>query len=212
MRAIIVGAAVFGALLAAGGAGAQDFASYRPKQSMYILNYEVSAPVGDFHDNFVSNTSWRGIGFEGRSFVKEKISVGLGFDFNRYDQTYSLITQTTGNGGTISGPVYRYADQFALKGLLHYYILDQGFAQPYVGVGLGGVWTYSYGQTADLAITDNGFDFIASPEVGVSLTAAKGASQVGLNVAFRYNYTTADFSKVNDAQNIQVVVGIFGAY
>jgi hypothetical protein len=209
---MIARAAVVGALLAAGVAGAQDFATYRPKQSMYILNYEVSAPVGDFHDNYISNTSWRGIGFEGRSWVAQKISVGIGFDFSRYDQTYSLVTAPVGNGGTLSGPVYRYADQFALKGLVHYYILDQGLLQPYLGVGLGGVWTYSYGQIADLANTDNGFDFVASPELGVTITAGKGASQVGLNVAVRYNYTTADFAKVNDAQAVQFVVGIFGAY
>jgi hypothetical protein len=209
---MIAGAAVVGALLAAGAAGAQDFASYRPKQSMYVLNYEVSLPVGTFNDNFISNTSWRGIGFEGRSFVREKISVGIGFDFNRYNQTYSLVTVPVGNGGTLSGPVYRYADQFALKGLVHYYLLTQGVAQPYVGVGLGGVWTYSYGQTADLASTNNGFDFVASPEVGVSLTAAKGASTAGLNVAVRYNYTTADFAKVNDLQALQFIVGVYGAY
>jgi hypothetical protein len=209
---MIARAAVVGALLAAGVAGAQDFATYRPRQSMYILNYEVSAPVGDFHDNYISNTSWRGIGFEGRSFVREKISVGIGFDFNRYSQTHSLLTQQTNSGGTISGPVYRYADQFAFKGLIHGYLRSGGAVRPYLGVGLGGVWTYSYSQVADLAIADDGFDFVVSPEIGLTLTAAKGASSAGLNVALRYNYTTADFAKVNDAQSLQVILGLFAGY
>jgi hypothetical protein len=52
-----------------------------------------------------------------------------------------------------------------------------------------------------------------SPEVGVALTAAKGASTAGLNLAVRYNYTTFDFS--DDVQNIQslgFVMGLFASF
>lgn len=211
MKTMIARAVVIGALLAAGSAGAQGFETYRPKKSMYILNYEISSTLGSFSDKFISSTSWRGFSFEGRSFVREKISVGLGFYFNRFEQTHSLLSLPVNNGGTLSGPVYRYADQLAFKGLLHYYLLD-GPLQPYVGVGLGGVWTYAYAQSADLARADDGFDFIVSPEVGLTFTAAHGASSLGLNLAVRYNYTTASFFGVSDAQSLAVAIGIFGGY
>jgi hypothetical protein len=214
MKTMIARAVVVGALLAAGSAHAQSqwYETYKPHQSLYLFNYEVSSAVGSFSDKFISETSWRGIGFEGRSMVRDNISIGLGFDFNRYSQTHSLLTQQTNSGGTISGPVYRYADQFAFKGLIHGYLRSGGAVRPYLGVGLGGVWTYSYSQVADLAIADDGFDFVVSPEIGLTLTAAKGASSAGLNVALRYNYTTADFAKVNDAQSLQVILGLFAGY
>ncbi len=212
MKTMIARVAVIGALLAAGTAHAQDFATYKPRQSMYILNYEVSSAVGSFSDKGIKDTSWRGIGFEGRSWLNDRFSVGFGFDFNRFSQTFSNLTTTTAGGGTLSGPVYRYADQFALKGVAHAYLLRGGPVEPYVGLGLGGVWSYAYGQTADLAKTDNTFDFIMSPEVGITLALARGASTAGLNLAFRYNYSTADFLQVKDAQTIQVLVGLFGAY
>jgi hypothetical protein len=211
MRKMIARAAVIGALFAAGAADAQWYETYKPHESLYMFNYEVSSAVGSFSDDYISETSWRGFGFEGRSMVRDNVSVGLGFDFNRYSQTYSLLTQPTDSGGTLSGPVYRYADQFAMKGLVHAY-LRPGAVRPYLGVGIGGVWTYSYGQTGDLARTDSGFDFILAPEVGLTLTAAKGASTAGLNIALRYNYTTADFAKVNDAQSLAVIVGLFAGY
>ena len=210
MKTLIVRAAVVGALLAAGTAEAQ-FETYRPRQSMYIFNYEVSDAIGDFSDNFVSETSWRGFSFEGRSMVSERISAGIGFTYNRFEQTHDNLVQSAGNGGTISGPVYRYADQLAVKGLVHAYLL-QGPVQPYLGVGLGGVWSYSFAQIADLGQSDSDFEFIASPEVGLTFTAARGASSLGLNLAFRYNYTTADFLQVEDAQSIVVAIGLFGAY
>lgn len=211
MKTTIARAAVVGALLAAGSASAQGFETYRPRQTMYILNYEVSTALGSFSDKFISETSWRGFSFEGRSMVKERLSIGLGFTYNRFEQTHSLLSTTTPNGGTLSGPVYRYADQLGFKALVHAYLLE-GPLQPYVGVGIGGVWTYAYAQTTDLARADDGFDFIASPEVGLTFTAAHGASSIGLNFAVRYNYTTADFLSVNDAQSLAVVIGVFGGY
>lgn len=210
MKTVIARVAVVGALLAAGTAHAQ-WESYRPKQSMFMINYEVSSAVGSFSDKFVSDTSWRGMSFESRSMVKDRISAGIGFNFNRFEDKSSFLVQERGNGGTLSGNVYRYADQLAIKGLLHGY-LSEGPLQPYLGVGIGGVWSYAYAQSADFAQADDGFDFIVSPEIGLTWTAARGASSVGLNVAFRYNYTTADFFSVKDAQTIQVVAGLFGSY
>ncbi len=212
MKSMIVRTVVAGALLAlAGGAKAQWYESYRPHESIYIFNYEISSAVGSFSDNFINAASYRGFGFEGRSMVRDRLSVGLGFDFNRYSQTHSMLSEASGNGGTISGPVYRYADQFAMKALFHYYF-GGGALRPYAGVGIGGVWSYSYSQVADLGVADDGFDFILSPEVGLTWTAARGASSVGLNLAVRYNYTTADFQKVTDAQSFAVMLGLFTSY
>ncbi len=212
MKNLIARISVIGALLAvAGAADAQWYESYRPHESMYIFNYEVSNAVGSFSDNFVNDTSWRGFGFEGRSMIRDRISLGLGFDFNRYSQTHSMVTESAGNGGTISGPVYRYADQFAIKALLHAYF-SSGPLRPYAGLGIGGVWSYSYSQIADIGVSDDGFDFILSPEVGLTFTLAKGASSAGVNLAVRYNYTTADFQKVTDAQSFAVVLGLYTAY
>lgn len=212
MKTMIARVAVIGTLLAlAGAADAQFYETYRPKESIYLFNYEVSSALGSFSDKFISETSWRGFGFEGRSMVRDRLSVGLGFDFNRYSQTHSMLTQTTGAGGTLSGPAYRYADQFAFKGLFHYY-LGNGSLRPYAGVGLGGVWTYSYGQSGDYANSHDSFEFVAAPELGLLLTAAKGASSAGLNVGVRYTYTTADFSQVTDASSLQVILGLFTSY
>ncbi len=212
MKTMIARAVVIGTLLAAGTANAQWYETYRPHQSMYLFNYEVSNAVGSFSDKFIDATSWRGFGFEGRSMVRDNVSVGLGFDFNRYSKTESMLTQPLSGGGTISGPVYRYADQFAMKALFHGYLGGQSALRPYLGLGIGGVWSYAFAQTADIGASDSGFDFILSPEVGLTLTAAKGASSAGLNVALRYNYTTADFAKVKDAQSLQVILGLFTAY
>lgn len=211
MKITIVRTFVIGALLAAGSAQAQSWETYRPRQSMLMFNYEMSKAVGSFADDFITDTSWNGFSFEQRSMLNERFSAGVSFTYNRFEQTYSNLLLQLDGGGAFSGPVYRYADQLAVKGLVHAYFLDGPF-RPYVGAGLGGVWAYSYGQTADFARTDDGFDFIVSPEVGLTFTAARGASSIGLNVAYRYNWTSSDFNGVTDAQSMALVVGLFGAY
>jgi hypothetical protein len=210
MKNVIARVVVVGALLAAGTARAQWYDTYKPHESLYLFNYEVSSALGSFSDEFVTSTSWRGFGFEGRSMVRDGLSVGLGFDFNRYSQQYDLKTVTTG-ATTISGPLYNYADQFSMKFLVHKY-LGRGSLRPYLGGGIGGVWSYSFSQTADFSVGDNGFDFVAAPEIGLLWTAARGASSAGVNLALRYTYTTADFQKVSDAQSLQVILGLYTGY
>ena len=211
MKTTIARAAVVGALLAAGAAQAQSWDTYRPKESLNFFNYEMSLPVGSFNDKFISETSFRGFGFDARSMMNDHFSVGIGIDWNRYQQTYDQKSLDLGGGNVLSGPVYRYADQFALTGLLHGY-LRQGIFLPYAGLRIGGVWTYAYQQSADLSNSDNTFSFILAPEIGATITGAKGASSVGLNVAVRYNWTNAKFFKVSDASAFQFVIGLYAGY
>jgi hypothetical protein len=199
------------ALLAATAAHAQSIQTYRPVKSLYMLNWEASWAVGSFADDYIDEWSYRGLSFESRSMVREGLSAGIGFTYNRYEQTYSNIVQANPGGGTVSGPVYRFADQFAIKALVHKYF-GRGSLLPYLGVGIGGVWTYAYQQVADIAAADDGFDFIVSPEIGLAFKAASGASSVGLNAALRYNYTTADFAEVDDAQSLTAVLGLYFSY
>jgi len=213
MRTAITGSIVALALLAAGAVRADEAwvstGSYRPSATMWLLNWEIAGPIGDF-GKYISDTSLRGFSVEGRSFVKENLTVGGSFSWNRYQQTYSSLTVPVGNG-VATGPVYRYADMFALRALVHYYF-GKGNLQPYLGAGIGGAWSYAYQQVADLSRNQSNFNFILSPEVGLIFRVAGGGTNAGLNVAFRYTYTTATVGTYKDAQTLSGIVGIAGSY
>jgi hypothetical protein len=206
--------AVLSALLLGGIARAQSDAwvstgSYRPNQTQWILNWEIAEPIGDFN-KYISDTSFRGFSFEGRSFVKPNLSVGLSASFNRFQQTFDMETMQVGNA-TVSGPVYRYADMFALRALGHFY-LPHGNFKPYGGLGIGGSWDYAFQQVADLSKSQSNFDFIVSPEIGLLYTVASGGTSIGLNVAIRYTYTTATVGTFHDAQTFSGVIGVAWGY
>ena len=165
-------------------------------------------PIGSFGD-YIDDTSLRGGSMEFRSFVSDKISLGLSFSWDRFEQTFDLVAPIT--NGTASGPVFRYADMFGVRGLAHYY-LSQGQLQPYLGVGIGGAWSYAYQQVSDVADSQENFNFIVDPEVGLLYWLAKGGTTAALNLAFRYTYTTATVGREENAQTLSGIVGFAFGY
>jgi len=211
MRTSIARAVLAGALLASAGAARAQLESYKPKETMSVASWAVSVPVGSFSKDFVDRTSWRGIGFDTRSRMWDRISLGVGIDYARFEDTFSLVSVPAGNGGTLSGPLYRFADQFTLRGLVHAYF-PVGPVVPYGGVGIGAVWSYGYQQTSDYQRSQNSMALLVAPEAGLSWPFAKGASSTGLNLAVRWNWSQASFLTVTNAQTVQVLLGLFAAY
>ena len=213
-RARILPALAALVLLGAWPASAQynGWTEYKPNSTLFTMGYQMSQPMGGLHD-YIGAASFRGVAFDWRSMLNKVFSGGIRFTWNRFNETTSNMTLQTQTGGTLSGPVFRYADQFALEGVAHYY-LDTGSStfSPFLGVGIGGVWSSSYQQTADLGSSQSGFYFITSPELGLLVTLAKGSTNVGLNLAVAYHFTTASFRNVSNAQSLAETIALTFAY
>lgn len=205
LRALLAAAVLCGASTAQA-----QWSAYRPESSLWLVGWGIAQPIGDMKD-FQSGTSVNGFAMEFRSIVRPRLSAGLAFDYNRFSRTRSMESSTRPDGSVLSAPTYRYADNFGVKATGHYYLTDGGL-RPYVGAGLGGNWNYAYLQIADVSSTDHGFQFIFSPEAGLLWELAAGRSTVAINVALRYNFTTAHFLSVDNAQWFSEVVGVSLAY
>ena len=218
MKTNLMRVVVAAVLLSGAAARAQwGLTGLRQGQTIWALNWEVAGPIGDFQ-NYIKNWSLVGFSLEARYLVKKNLSVGGSFSFNRWEETYSQISVPitlpgSGATGVATGPVYRYNDMFGLRAVVHYY-LGEGDSklQPYVGAGIGGVWSYAYQQIADLANTQDSFNFIVSPEVGVLYTLLQGTTSMALNLAFRYTFTTASPGRTSNAQTIGPIIGLAWYY
>jgi len=215
-RALATTALLSAALLISSPAAAEPagWTDYHPSRTLFSTGWQISQPLGSLHD-YVGSTSFRGLTFDFRSMVVPDISVGLRFSWNRYNENQAQVQQQTSSGGTISGPVFHYADQFGLTAIGHYYFGDKRRDTtfvPYVGLGLGGAWNNSYQQTVDLGFSQNGFYFLAQPELGLNINLAKGQTTAALTLAVLYNYSTASFREVSNAQAITETFGFTFAY
>jgi len=208
-------AALAALVLAALPASAQSsgWTEYHPSKTLFTVGYQMSQPLGSFHD-YIGSSSFRGVSFDWRSVLGRSFSAGLRFNWNRYNESQSNVTQTTSTGGTLTGPVFRYADQFAIQAIGHYYI-DTGpesIFRPFLGIGLGGVWSNTYQQTIDLGNSQDGFYFITTPELGLLVNFAKGSTTAALHLSVLYNFTTASFRNVSNAQAITETLGLTFSY
>jgi opacity protein-like surface antigen len=186
--------------------------TYRPASTIFTAGYQMAQSIGSLHSNYIDSASFRGAIFDWRSMLTETISAGLRFNWNRFNQTFDNLSVTTPSGGTATGPVFRYEDQFAIEAIAHYYFAGSEMLTPFAGFGIGGVWGNSYQQTADLANSQNGFYFIVSPEAGLVLWLARGSTSVGLNFAVTYNFTTISFRNVSNAQSLSETISLAFAY
>jgi hypothetical protein len=175
-------------------------------KSLTVLNWEIAGPIGNFA-KIIDQTSLAGVSLEERRFVRPNASLGVSFSWNRFSQTSNV--QLPISNGVVSGRAYRYADWFGIRALAHYYVGDPASrAKPYVGFGIGGVWSYAYQQVADLTRSQSNFDFIVDPEVGVLYTFVTANVTGTVNLAFRYTFTTATIGNQKDAQTLSGIVGL----
>src|SRR3954447_24238595 len=213
---------LLGALPASAQQQYAGWTQYRPSTTLFTMGYQMAQPIGGLKD-YISDASFRGVTFDWRSRLGKDFSAGLRFNWNRFNTTIDKLTQQTATGGTITAPVFRYADQFALQAIGHYYFgSGENTFTPYFGAGIGGVWSSSYQQTADLGTSQSGFYFIVSPEAGLMLTLARGATTAALNFAVMYNYTTISFNNkttngpagtnVSNAQSLAETIALSFAY
>ncbi len=172
-------AALAALLLAAWPASAQydtgGWTNYRPSKTLFNVGWQMSQPIGNFHNNYITGTSFRGFTFDWRSIVQKSFSAGVRFNWNRYTNSLSNINATTPAGGTLTGPAFRYADQFAVSAIGHYYFDTGGgdsLLLPYVGLGLGGVWSNSYTASEVLVVAT--ISAIDKSKMVVTLMGPKG--------------------------------------
>jgi hypothetical protein len=220
-RAIAI-AALASVLFIARPAAAQQsgWTDYSPSKTLFTMGYQISEPIGDLK-SYTPGTSFRGVTFDWRSMLSKSFSLGLRFNWNRWNDNASQVQATVTPGGTpagatpgtLSGPVFRYADQFALQAVSHFYFGDrESLFIPFAGVGLGGVWSNSYQQTIDLGFSQNGFYFITTPELGLLWNFSRGRTSAALHASVLYNFTTASFRNVSNAQALVETMGLTVSY
>lgn len=152
------------------------------------LDYVISFPTADSND-FSSNTSFRGIGFE--ALWMSTPNLGLGFSV-RWIYFYEKIdsqTSTIGNV-TVTGRQLRATD--AIPMLLHgkWFFGDSKSEEgrnlePYFGLGVGSIYGRRELEVGILADNHYGWQFALAPEVGIQLSSwGRGT---GVRLGLRYD-------------------------
>ena len=178
---------------------AQDF--------LGALMYNTAMPMGNTKD-FISDYSWKGFSFEGRSFTNRNWSFGGMFGWNifdkRLDETVDIDEETTGT--TVTGTQIRYTNSFPIMVNGHYHFGKRRDSfRPFLGMGLGTYYIVQRFELGVFQLESSNWHFGLAPEAGV-LVALSRTTSLMFSVKYK-NAFSAGKTVFGSTDNTQSYIG-----
>jgi hypothetical protein len=170
------------------------------------FSYNMGATSGETRD-YISQFSFRGMGFQGRRFMNFQNQWSLGFDLS-----WQVFNET--NAGTtaldeerrsaISGTAFKYINAFPILVNAHYYFGNEqrGTTTGFAGVNTGVYYIEQRTEAGLWALTSDAWHFGIAPEVGVGVPAGR----TYITGTLRYNWTAK--AEDRDYQFWSFMIGI----
>jgi outer membrane protein len=164
-------------------------------QSVTTLTYSLGFGTGDVKE-FISQTSFRGVGLEFNHMVQDNIGVGFMAGWNVFYDELPYDTYTAGKQ-SLSGKQWRYSNHVPLLATANYFLKPGENVNPFVGLGIGTIYTRRNTDMNLYTIEEDAWMFGLSPTIGAQIMASDVTK---FNVSLRYNAAIAagDF---DEAQN-----------
>lgn len=138
------------------------------------FQYDMSFGMGDLGD-FISNPSFRGASAQYRYAASDYILVGLDAAWNVFYEAMPYDSYTSGTQ-TLTGKQYRYQNQVPLLAAVDFVITPGSDFQPYIGLGLGTMYSERAIDMGTWRLEENPWHFALKPEVGLMYKISYGTS------------------------------------
>jgi len=183
-------------------------ASAQEKLKMEI-GYNISAPLGSFKSNYISNTSFRGLTGGISYAVNPKFSVGLHSGYQSYYQKYGRQFYKTDVNETTSAVVTNTMEVLPLIVRGTYFPkAGSSSIQPYVSAGAGvNLVNYSqyFGQFAD---NQASFLIAAQTGAGVLIPFKNKFNQAGFKLGATYNFSAYNKNNISNLSSVGAHAGV----
>jgi opacity protein-like surface antigen len=149
------------------------------------LHYDISLGISSTAD-FISAPSFRGVGFDYRKMVTSNVGVGFSVGWSTFYQRIDRASYALPDGtATLSGVQFRYLNAIPLHVNTNYYFGVDGELRPYVGLGVGTLYSERRTEMGQWSTSTASWEFSLQPEVGVLYPVNPDA-----NVFFAAKFTT----------------------
>lgn len=174
------------------------------------LGYNVSAPLGSFKNDFISNTSFRGGVGEISYTINPKVSVGLASGYQDYYQKYGRGVYHTQGNEMVSAVISNSMQivPVLLKGTFSPMGNTTSLIKPYVSAGAG-VNLVNYRQyLGEFPTSDASGAFAAQAGLGVLVPFNKNDSNTGFKLGGTYNYAAYNKNGISNLNSVGVNAGV----
>ena len=177
--------------------------SFYTLQDKFMIGYEVGISSNDF----ISSTSWRGGRIEYRRMINPNFSVGFSGSWNSFEEYVPKTTYEKPDGsGAITSDLVKdaYSVPLTLNG--QYYFKAGKKILPYVGLGLGTMYSDQTIYFNIYGIEDNNWGFAARPEIGI-IYPFTPETAVYFSGTYNYASNKNDAFKVSSMSHIALSIG-----
>ena len=174
------------------------------------LGYNVSAPLGSFKKDYISNTSFRGGVGEISYTINPKVSVGLASGYQDYYQKYGRGVYHT-QGNELVSAVISNSMQIVpvlLKGTFSPMGNTTSLIKPYLSAGAG-INMVNYRQyLGEFPTSDASGAFAAQAGLGVLVPFNKNNTETGFKLGGTYNYAAYNKNGISNLNSVGVNAGV----
>jgi len=171
-----------------------------------FMGWAFAVPLGSVRD-FAAVVSPLGFELQFQGWVMSNLSLGVSGEWSTYVDDRPRTTYETGSS-TITATAYNYLQTTSAHAMAHYYFIEDGAVQPYIGPHIGVSWASFQTQAADFVISDTQFTFAWGFEGGVLIPFGYNAPVGLVNVRYS-NLPAAEFlSQVTNVQSLSVLLGV----
>ncbi|GGZ75239.1 outer membrane beta-barrel protein [Algibacter mikhailovii] len=172
-------------------------------QDKYSLNYIIGFPTGEASE-FISSTSWRGIGFDYVHELDRNWAIGGSISWQTFYEDIGY--QTTENGTeTVSAKRYNYINSLPIHVTGSYYFKSSKDLTPFISLGVGAMYNRQEQDLGLYVLSSDAWQFSVRPELGVEYELRYG---FGLRGALRYNYA-AKSGGLDGLSHIGLALGVY---
>jgi hypothetical protein len=144
-------------------------------QTSFVMTYPISFPMADLKD-YSSATSFRGFNMEFLHEAKPNVAAGVEVGWNVFYERVDKKDYKSGTA-TVSGVQFRYTNSVPILAIAKFYpSTNNEVAGPYVGLGIGTLFTSRSTDFGLYRFTTEEWQFCLRPEAGVLLHVQPGTS------------------------------------
>ena len=133
--------------------------------SHFSVQYDISIPMGDLGD-YITKPSFRGVSFQYRYAVTDYLLLGADAAWNVFYEKMDYDSYTVGTA-TLSGVQWRTQNEVPLLLSADYLPLPYGSVRPYIGFGLGTLYSERSTDMGTWRLNQDPWHFAIKPEAGV---------------------------------------------
>ena len=176
----------------------------------FKLGYNVSAPLGSFKNDYISNSSFRGGVGEISYAFNPKFSLGLASGYQDYYQKYGREVYHTQGNEYISAVISNSMQitPIMLKGTFSPTGQVNSFIKPYVSLGAGVNFVNYKQYLGEFPSGEASGNFAAQAGAGFMIPFKKADNSTGINIGATYNYAPYSKFGIDNLNTVGINAGV----